>query len=451
MFPKRFMLRRLLPLLLVAAGVAGVLAFNTSQREHDYQRLIVEGERALARANLSAALEAFSGAVTLKPDAMLAYLRRGEAYRRRGLADLGPALRDFRAAASLDASAPGPQEGLGDVYAAREDWPRAIDRYRAALALDDRAARVQYKLGLVLYRAGQPDAALRALALAAPLDPKLAEIPYLRGLCLVDTHNPGEAYRAFHDALRLTPGHLLAREELATLCGGIGRTEEEVTHLAALADAQPDRLERLLALGRAYGRTGRLDQAVAVLGRATTRFNHDARIYDAIARVWLEHAVATGDRIALNKGLEAARRASQAGAPPDSALLTQIGNAWLRMRQPRRALRSFEQAAALAPVDPAAYPRLAETAEQLGLWTAARDALRHAHALALDSASGAAARNRMLRLGDLSMKIGDPTEARDWFARARHGASDTTAAQRLAAAEQAIAKERPLFRDTSTR
>jgi hypothetical protein len=51
----------------------------------------------------------------------------------------------------------------------------------------------------------------------------------------------------------------------------------------------------------------------------------------------------------------------------------------------------------------------------------------------------------MLRIGDLSMKIGDPEDARDWFLLARQGAMDSTAALRLAAAEQAIAKERPLF------
>lgn len=439
------MLRRLLPLLLVFAAIAGVLAFNTSQREHDYQRLIVEGERALARGNLSAALEAFSGAVTLKPDAMLAYLRRGEAYRRRGLTDLGPALRDFRAAASLDPSAPGPQEGLGDVHAARLDWTRAVERYRASLTLDDRAARVQYKAGLALYRAGRCEDALKALGTAAQLDPRYADIPYTRALCLVDLHRPTEAYRAFHDALRLAPTHTLAREELANLCRDTGKVEEEITQRTALAEAEPERMEAALALGRAHARAGRADQAIGVLGRAADRFSHDPAVYRVIAHVWLERAVEDDDRVALNKGLEAARRASQGGLPADSALLTLTGNAWQRARQPRRALRAYEQAVAVLPVDPTAYPRLADAAEQLGHWTAARDALHHAHALALDSSSGTAARTRMLRLGDLSMKIGDPVEAVKWFTRARQGAGDTTAALRLAAAEQAVEKERPLF------
>lgn len=442
------MLRRLLPLLLVAIAIAGVLAFHTSQREHDYQRLIAEGERALDRDNVSAALEAFSGAVTLKPDAMLAYLRRGEAYRRRGSADLGPALRDFRAAASLDPSAPGPQEGLGDVYAARQDWPRAIERYRAAIALDDRVARVLHKYGLVLYRAGRAEDALKALGEAGKLDPHVPDTPYTRALCLIDLRRPTEAHRALHDTLKLSPTHTQAREELANLCREMGRVEEEIAQREAIAEASPDALEPLLALGRAHARAGRTDQAIGTLGRAASRFGHEPRIYRVIAQVWFERAVADGDRVALSKGLEAARRATPAGQPADSGLYTLMGNAWLSARQPRRALRAYEQAVEGTPVDPAAWPRLADTAEQLGHWSAARDALRHAHALALDSASGGAARTRMLRLGDLSMKAGDPEEAVRWFSRARQGASDTTAALRLAAAEQAVAKERPLFSPT---
>lgn len=258
-----------------------------------------------------------------------------------------------------------------------------------------------------------------------------------------------EAYRALHDVLRLAPTHGLAREELANLCRDTGREEEEISQRAALAEAEPDNLEPTLALGRAQARAGHTEDAINVLGRAATRFGHPPLVYRVIAQIWLERAIADNDSVALNKGLEATRRATQGGLPADSTLMTLTGNAWLRARQPRRALRSYEQATLSLPVDPAAYPRLADTAEQLGHWSAARDALRHAHALALDG-SASAARLRMLRLGDLSMKIGDPEEAATWYARARQGANDTTAALRLAAAEQAISKERPLFPEAET-
>ena len=78
--------------LLVSAGLLGVLAWQAVARQRDYSRLIAGGDRALARDETFLAVEAYSGAVTLRPDSMLAYLRRGETYRRRG--EIGEALRD---------------------------------------------------------------------------------------------------------------------------------------------------------------------------------------------------------------------------------------------------------------------------------------------------------------------------------------------------------------------
>jgi tetratricopeptide (TPR) repeat protein len=438
------MRRHILTVLLLAAGVAAVLAATRVQREQDYQRLLLEGDRALSGGDLSAAVEAFSGAVTLRPDSMLAYLRRGEAYRRRGADDLSSALRDLRTAAILDPTAPSPHEGLGDVFMARDNALRAVEHYRESVNLDERSARVQYKYALALYRTGRIDLALRALSMAGPLDPRLAEVPYLRGLCLIEAGRHQEAQAALVQSLNVNQDLTAAREALAGLSRTLGRLNEEQSHLTVLVRLEPDRPDRHLALGRAYARAGRTDLAVTTLSQAASRFPTESAVYSALASVWLGQAVAQGDRIALQKGVEALRQAGPAGAS-DSALLTQMGAAWLRLREPRRALRSFEQATAVFPIDPTAHARLADTAERLGMWTVARDALRQAHALASDPAGAPAARARLIRLGDLSMKIGDPLAAREWFLRASTTTPpDALLAARISAAEQAIGKESPL-------
>ena len=443
------MRRHILTILLLAAGVAAVLAATRVQREQDYQRMLLEGDRALSSGDLAAAVEAFTGALTLRPDSMLAYLRRGEAYRRRGADDLSSAVRDFRTAANLDPTAPGPHEGLGDVFMARGNALRAVGHYQASVELDERSARVQYKRALALYRTGQIGPALEALATAAPLDPRIASVPYLRGLCLLEAGRPQDAHAALTLALNVDPGLTAAREALADLSRTLGRLPEEQAHLTALMRAEPDRPERHLALGRAYARAGRTDLAVTTLSNAASRFPSEPLVYTALASVWFGQAVAQGDRIALQKGLEALRQAGPEGAA-DSTLLTLTGSAWLRLREPRRALRAFEQATAVLPLDLTAHGRLADTAERLGLWTVARDALRQAHALANDPAGAPAARARMIRLGDLSMKIGDPLAAREWFLRARSSSPDAAIGVRLAAAERAIETERPLEDETST-
>src|ERR1041385_3797893 len=122
----------------------GVFTWNAVHQEREFRRLIVAGDAALARDRTYDAIEAFSGALALKHDSMLAYLKRGDSYRRRG--ELSAALRDLRDASSLDPAATRPLELLGDVNVAMGRYERAADAYRRYVALDDRAPRVLYKL-----------------------------------------------------------------------------------------------------------------------------------------------------------------------------------------------------------------------------------------------------------------------------------------------------------------
>jgi tetratricopeptide (TPR) repeat protein len=435
------MRRRLLTAFAFAAVVIAVLALTRVQREREYVQLIQDGNLALDRHDLAAAIEAFSGASTLKPDAMLALLERGEAYRRRGEYD--QAFRDLVAAARLDPTAPAPLEALGDVYMARGEHGQAIQSYEQSLKLDEKQARVQYKLALAYYRDNKPLDAVKTTQLAASLDPALAQAYYLQGLSLVDLRKLPDAHRAFQQALTKDPAMTSAREELAEVCRQLGHTTDEIAHLWALVRAEPLRADRHLALARAYARTGRTDSAVETLSHAAEQFPRNPQVFIALSRVWLERAIATGDPIDIQKGLEAARQAGPAGVQ-DRSLQMLTGLAWLHAREPRRALRLFEQATSDLPVDPAAFAHLADAAEQLRLWTTARNALRRADALATDERTSATARARLLRLGNLSMKIGDFEDARQSFLRARQGPNDTLVGMRLAAAEQAIAKESPL-------
>ena len=131
------------------------------------------------------AIEAYSGAIALRPDSMLAYLRRGQTYQRRGdRGDLERAARDFRTAARLDPTAPRPLEALGDVLFQSQQYARAAATYERFVRLDDRSARVDYKLALARYRDGDADGAIAALTDTLRLDDSLADAQYLVGVCL---------------------------------------------------------------------------------------------------------------------------------------------------------------------------------------------------------------------------------------------------------------------------
>ena len=106
-------MKRLFLALAVLAALAAAYVYVITKRENSHRELIRQGDAAMAAGDLSTAIEAFSGAITLKGDAMIGYLMRGDAYRRRD--ELEAALRDLRQAADLDPTAPKPRELLGDT------------------------------------------------------------------------------------------------------------------------------------------------------------------------------------------------------------------------------------------------------------------------------------------------------------------------------------------------
>src|SRR5262245_17929650 len=89
-------------------GAAGGEGWSAVRQARAFRRLIAEGDAALTRGATSAAIEAYSGAVALRPRSMLPYLKRGDTYRREG--QLDSAARDIAQAEALDPTAPQPLE-----------------------------------------------------------------------------------------------------------------------------------------------------------------------------------------------------------------------------------------------------------------------------------------------------------------------------------------------------
>src|SRR5439155_13325102 len=158
---------------LAVAAVAGAVTYQAAARDRDYRALLARGDSALRDEQTFGAIEAYSGAIALRPDSMLAYLRRGETYRQRGALDA--AAKDLRTAASLDPSATRPLEELGDVLGLLQRYEQSAQTYEKELRLDDHAVRVSYKLALARYRARNIDGALGALSQTLALNDRLAE------------------------------------------------------------------------------------------------------------------------------------------------------------------------------------------------------------------------------------------------------------------------------------
>jgi tetratricopeptide (TPR) repeat protein len=407
------MKRAVAGILLLAVSVAGAYAFFETRRERNYRACIESGDDALARGDTSAAIESFSGAIALKSDSMLGYLRRGEAYQRRN--DLQTALRDLLAASELDPTALRPLELLGDVNATLLRYDRAAQRYQAYLAIDDQSARVLYKLGLVQFRAGRAAVAEESLRRALALNDRFAEAYYLRGLCLRDLKRVDQSLASLKRAVDLAPALLPAREELADLYGRIGRLEDRFGQLQVLAGLDPGP-SRGVALGLAYARHGMLDRAIPALRDVAERYPEDPYVYVALGRVWLEAAQTRSDHVALGKALEALEHAVD--SDPTSEALTLYGRARLLAADHDGAERTLRQATERLPADPLAFFYLAEAAERAMHPEVARQALLDFRAIEGEEPDGRRRAAMAQRIGDLTLRINDPAGAVAWYQRA---------------------------------
>lgn len=411
--------RRILGGILLAVLAAGVTyGVLVTQRERSYRDFVDQGDAALARDDSYAAIEAFSVAISLKEDSMAAHLKRGEAYRRRR--EYESALRDLRRAAAIDPVSPYPLELLGDVHYgmaasekdhARARYVRAIESYQGAVALDDRSSRIQYKLGLAAYRAGRLPEAVTALRTSLELDPAFAEAHYLLGVCLRATQQHREAVRALDRAVALNEGFIAAHEELADAYGRLGRWDDRLGHLKALAALDPGPA-RERALGLGYARAGHLQRALTQLGQARQKYPDDPETFLALGRLWLERA-ADGDDVELDKALRAL--AAAIGPTSSSEACTLYGRALLLSGDIVRAEQMFRQAITRFPVEPEAFLYLSDLSMRIGRRAAAHEAIVDYASLVRSENLGV---THLLRLAAAQLAGGRKEEARRALDRA---------------------------------
>lgn len=419
------MRRTLLAVVIVAmAGVAGALAFSALANEREYQRLIAQGDENVAGERPFRAIEDYSGAIARNPDSMLAHLKRATVYQSQN--ELEAALRDLRSALAIDPSSLRAIELLGDVNVALGRGERAIESYESFVALDERDARVLYKLGLARYRDGRAVSAADSLQQAIAADPALGEAYYVLGLIQRDLDQLPAARKSLEEAARRSPGgQTSAREALAEVYLLEGDYAKAINQLEALAALDPTRADRAIAVGLAQARAGREDAAVMTLGRASEQFPDAAQAYAALGHVWLTAAQRRGDRVALNKAVEALREAVRR-ADATSETFAELGRAWLLSGDPQSAERALRQAVDKLPVFPDAYLQLATVTARDGRIRDARDALLKYATLVGDEKPLAAVATQ---IADLSMKLGEPALAMRWFDRAMDEAGPSPALQ----------------------
>jgi tetratricopeptide (TPR) repeat protein len=422
----------------LVAGTASLVEGLDSQRQ--YRRLLETGEQALADGDSFAAIEAFSGALALRPESMAAYYRRGEAYRAQNRGD--EALANLREANRLAPDAPEPLVALGDLYAARGEAAQAAAWYsQAADRLRDQDPALLYRLALARYQAGATLAAAEPLKRLVARHDTFGEAHYLLGLVYRDSgQDLDTAIASLEQAVRVSPGLTPAREELADLYRARGRHVDEMRQLHALAD-EDTHVARRLAIALAQSRVGQYDGALRTLHELQAAAPSDSRIQVAIARVLLARAERTPDRASVSRALAALERAL-GGTARRSEGLALYGRALYLSGDFAGAERILREAVATSPVELDAFQFLADAAARLSHDLVARDALVDLDLLEGATAADNRRSDRARRIGLLSMRAGDPAAAARHLGRAVDaGVSDAATLGQLAHARWLIADE----------
>jgi tetratricopeptide (TPR) repeat protein len=404
---------------LIGLAVASSLAVQELNRGEQFRVLMADGDRALAGGNSYAAIDAYGGAVALRPDSMASHLRRGKAYEAQRRHD--EAIRDYVEAARLQTGAADPLLALAELYEARGDVAHAAEWYGRAAEVDPQNRVLLYRLAMARYRAGRSASAIDPLRKAVALDAGFDEAHYLLGVVLRDAQDVAGATLSLERAIQANPSLIAAREELADVYRAQQRFGDEITQLTALAAADP-RPARTVAIALAESRQGRYDAALATLKTVLDKDPANALAATAVGRVHLMRAEAATDS---SRRLAAAQLAltvledALGGNVRRSEGLALYGRALYLAGDEASAERLLEEAIATSPFYRAAFLYLADAAEDLRHYAAARDALARFDALEGDSAPAGTRANRARRLGGLALSAGDPAGALPHLQRAR--------------------------------
>jgi tetratricopeptide (TPR) repeat protein len=157
-------------------------------------------------------LELWTDTVDKSPDSAIAHNNLGDAYASRGRWDR--AIAEYQRALQLKPDYAEANYNLGFIFASRGDWDRAIAEYQQALRLKPDYAEAYNELGFVFASQGDWDRAIAEYQQALRLNPDYAEAHYNLGFVFSSQGQWDRAMAEYQAALRLKPDFYEARRRL---------------------------------------------------------------------------------------------------------------------------------------------------------------------------------------------------------------------------------------------
>ena len=334
----------------------------------EFQELISRGDRAVQNDNVSLAIEHFSGALALNGQSMVAYLKRGEAYKIGG--DLNAALRDTTIAVQLEQTATQPHEQLGDIALELQEFDEADRHYSRYLELDQENPFLLYKLGVARERSGSVSTAIPVIRRALEIKPDFYQARYLLGLCLAEQARFTEARDVLRAVSADQPGFLQARDALINVYFSLGDNRLELQEHDALVALDQGNPRRHVARARAYARSEQLEFGLLTLQRALEASPDSPILIETLAEFYVRFADIRNDQTALSDALKSFNLLDLSVA--SSRALAYFGKTLLLAGDSTTARYMLELAISRSPVEPEAFLILSLVHEELLDWSEAR-------------------------------------------------------------------------------
>ncbi|MDH5527811.1 MAG: tetratricopeptide repeat protein [Nitrospirota bacterium] len=316
----------------------------------------------------------------------------------------------FDQAVTMEPVFPGAWFNRGLLLARAGDDAGAAEHYRRVTARNPNHFEAHYNLGLALLRQDDTEGALKAFTTAQNLagGARKARALYGQGLALRDTGKDRypEAVEAFQAAIRLSPGYVAPRMELAELEPDTAEGNRRATDYfeQALRLAPTDAVVHF-QIGLFHSTRGHRRQSIDAYRKAVqfnpeyrkARYNlglqllADDRFGDARAEFqWIverhpDHAesyfnlgrVAYGEK-RYGEAISLYRKAIdlRGGAYPEGWLNT--GLTFVRLKDPKRAILAYEEALKIKADYPEAWYNLGFTHMRAEAWEQAEAAFRNA-------------------------------------------------------------------------
>jgi tetratricopeptide (TPR) repeat protein len=255
------------------------------------------------------ALEAYENAIKFQPNDAAAHLALGKLYLDRNHHD--GAILELNAALKLAPDLEGVHVSLGRAWRAAGESAKAVDILKQRVERNASDQEARYVLAQTLLMLGRSDEGRREMDEYRRIDERISQTNSLHESA-VQHAQAGELDRAenlLKETLRHAPQYAPALRVLGVVLLNRGNPQRALEMLRQALTSNPLNPETYFDMATAYFRTGKLNEAMDMAGRALTLEEEDARYHTLLGDIYSRMKRPTEARAAIERAAQLKSRA----------------------------------------------------------------------------------------------------------------------------------------------